>query len=300
MPINYNDIFRSDSIADQYRLNGYAILQMGDLQPVQDLQVFHKENFKKDISGLYASHNANSYERNKDISNKIEEATLPFINSNFNNVQFILGHYMIKASTNGDEFQLHQDWSVTDESKHFSAHLWIPLQDTNKDNGTMYVIPGSHLYYKNYRSGSLDIPRINRDELVDKMIIPLNIKKGEFLIYHPALFHGSFANRSKNDRIAVLVSLIDKRDTLKYYHLPDENATKIEVHEISPETILRELVELEKARPPINSKPVKTINANSFNNRELNSKMVFDKFSELHPNKGKTKKNPSIFKKFIR
>ncbi len=279
MAVNYRNIFKQAHIADHFERMGYAIIPNADAHLLTQLKLIHREFLTNPINGLYASHNENSFEKNKAISDKILESGKTLFSKQFKNIKYILGHYMIKAQSTVDEFQLHQDWSVTNERMNFSAHLWIPLQDTNRKNGTMFVIPGSHLFYENYRSGSLDIPRINRDKTIDKMIKPINVKKGECLIYHPALFHGSFANQSKKDRIAVLISLGEAKDQLKYYQQSENDINSIDVYEISPEIILQELVDLEKGQVPKNKTLIETIQHKQLPNKELSAKMVYDKFT---------------------
>lgn len=295
--IDYSKIFYSSKIQEKFEKDGFAIIRFKDYFVLEQLERIHQEFFTSEISGLYASHNINSYETNQTISLSIENAIQSLFKHHFNAVQFILGHYMIKAHSVGDEFQLHQDWSVTDEQIFFSAHLWIPLQDTNYNNGTMFVIPGSHLYFNNYRSGSLNIPRIKRDKLIDKMIVPVPVKKGEMLIYHPALFHGSYANQSKKNRVAVLVSLLQKDCLLKYFH-KDDKKTGLDVYDITAKSILSDLKNLESGNAPTALTVSETINCHQKANELITSKDLYTIFKTKESYHYNLKKK-SIFQKII-
>jgi ectoine hydroxylase-related dioxygenase (phytanoyl-CoA dioxygenase family) len=81
--------------------------------------------------------------------------------------------------------------------------------------------------------------------------------KGQALIYHPALFHGSYENKTSENRIAILVSLIEKSAPMQYFHATENN--EIEIYNFTPEYLLENLPTLEKGVKPQGILPVQTI-----------------------------------------
>lgn len=104
---------------------------------------------------------------------------------------------------------LHQDllyFPVRPPNKIVAA--WTALQDITPDNGCLVVIPGTHKGpllehgYPEWEGGVnkafYGIKNCNYDDL-----IPLPMKKGETVFFHPLLIHGSGPNRTKGFRKAI-------------------------------------------------------------------------------------------------
>lgn len=283
-------IFISDVNRDLFSQRGYFILRDIDFQVIEVINDLSKGcTLPINQKFLYASNHQNNKEFNLNIERSLKNVLLPLLNTCFFDYRYLTGHFIIKPFSNESEFQLHQDWSITDESKYQVAHLWIPLQDTGPDNGGMFVVEGSHKFFHNYRSGSLDIPRIERDELIDQIITPVVLKKGEALVYHPALFHGSYANRQKADRLAVLVNIIHKDAPLLYYHKNKEET--LEVYSLSKRALLSDLKLMASRGIPSDS----ILLAQDLTVRIDNSKLSS---SDLH--KAYRKLNPTFFQKILR
>ena len=99
----------------------------------------------------------------------------------------------------------HQDNSYAKMPKdcYITANLFI--QDAFKENGCLYLYPGSHRYglkkfksYFSYHAQTKHKPG-NRiiDKINDKNNIDLDVKSGDFLIMNGNLVHGSYPNISK-------------------------------------------------------------------------------------------------------
>jgi hypothetical protein len=245
-------LFLSDAEERQYRKEGFLIVSLLDEAALQQLQESFKTYVQERLPDiLYTSHNRNSLETNQAISQAIEKAISARLKDRLLGFQMVLGHFISKSADNDYEFALHQDWNITEEKCYAVAHLWIPLQDTCKENGGMFVVPRSHRLFGNRRSGSLGIPRIPRQAGFEEILLPLSVKKGQALIYHPALFHGSYPNRSNQDRDVALMSLVEDGAPLLYFHL-DKKQNRVLGYRISAETVLTQLPVLEKGEPPRN------------------------------------------------
>ena len=90
--------------------------------------------------------------------------------------------------------------------------IWIPLVDTNSQIGGLRVVPGSH---------KMGVKKhLTRDQTKDgynkviwnedkNKIKHLSVKKGDVVVFHPLLFHGSMPNKSKNARWTLVYRLCD-------------------------------------------------------------------------------------------
>lgn len=130
--------------------------------------------------------------------------------------------FLIKPAKTLQELFLHQDWSYTDETLWQTATVWIPLIDTDNQNGGLFVIPRSHLFFNNYRSSSLPTARQPLTTALLPYVEQLNVKAGQAVFFHPSLFHGSFPNASNKDRISITSIVLPTTAPFMHYTNSDE------------------------------------------------------------------------------
>jgi hypothetical protein len=262
-------IFQTPAIERSFRKNGYVVIPLFPDQAVQTLTALFDQFVQESLPDiLYTSHNRNRLDTNLLVSESIIAATWSHVQKQLTNIRPFLGHFISKSARNEYEFALHQDWSITDESRYAVAHVWIPLQDTRPENGGMYVVPGSHRFFFNARSGSLGIPRVSRQDGFEEILQALDVKAGEALIYHPALFHGSYPNKSREDRKVVLLSIVEEQAPALYYH-QDQEGGCVNIVTISPEVLLEQLPILEKGSAPLSCPIYQTSTLSSLNNNDI-------------------------------
>ena len=122
------------------------------------------------------------------INEAVKEALLPTLQQHFSDFEFFISHFVVKGAYTGQEFSPHQDWNILDEDNYTSYQIWIPLEITYPGNGGMFVIPGSHEFFHNYRSGSYGIPFIKTNDELKPLLTQVVIPPGNVLIYQNALF----------------------------------------------------------------------------------------------------------------
>jgi hypothetical protein len=274
-----DSIFTTTQVREHIEVYGYSIIDFPDARILDKLKVECEKAMRYKASfGLFASNHELDFERNEQIENGIIKHVSDPLDQIFQHYHFLTGHFMIKSPSPDSEFQLHQDWSITDEQAYDVVHLWIPLQDTNPDNGGMFVVEGSHLFFNNLRSGSLDIPRLQTDQYIKKMITPLSVKRGQMLVYHPALFHGSFPNNSAANREVVLINLLQKNAPLLYYHLAPTK--DVEVYALSKKTLMSDLPLMAKGGLPAGLSLLGRQALEQSDNAAMSSKDLYKRFRE--------------------
>ena len=109
----------------------------------------------------------------------------------------------------------HQDysyWTRTGPMNHLTC--WIALDDSDKENGCLHYIPGSHrwsLLPMPKIAGSLDaistdLTEQQKDQL--QAPVPVEIAAGEACFHHPLTLHGSEGNRSDRPRRAMVINVM--------------------------------------------------------------------------------------------
>jgi ectoine hydroxylase-related dioxygenase (phytanoyl-CoA dioxygenase family) len=251
--------------------HGFSLIPFLDNEEVFLLRKLYTSNFE-DINskGMFANHNTNDVEKSKLISSEIIEILNTKLNQYFKNFQPFVAHFVVKSPQNHDEFSLHQDWNIVDEKKYKSYHIWIPLSLTHEKNGGMFVVPNSHKFFANHRSGSLGSPSIPSSKELDNIKISLKISNNNALVWDDAVFHGSFPNNSNESRISVVLVIHDINAPTFYFH-KNKTTKKLDVFSLTSNLLLENLTTLEKGQVPINWSKTMTLPSQTLCNTKIGS-----------------------------
>ncbi len=164
------------------------------------------------------------------LNDRIMKVINPIIEEYFENFKFLGCSFLTKQASQESEMPIHQDWTVVDEAKYGSYSIWIPLQDTNKMNGMIQAIPGSHKFSDVLRSPSIEIAYQNIYTEMKPYLRNFPMKAGEAFLFNHALMHASPANNTDQVRIAITIGLAPKEAQLyMYYKLGEDEVEKYEM-----------------------------------------------------------------------
>ncbi len=260
---NLNQYFETNGFSEFHGISSSIINACRDL---------FKEYFNPVENNMFVSHYESKPEINIAVSNSLQQIFQPWLEVNFVDYKFVIGHYIIKSTVNSKEFALHQDWNIVDEKKFPFIHIWIPLQETNEENGGLYVLPQSHNILGNLRSGSLKIPFVEIENGLANHIKSFQMKEGSAIGYSPALFHGSFPNKSSASRMTVLLAITHKDAPLHYYH--KNNDGDLEVYSIENIDLLQNLKHLASGEKPMGKEIIKKETITGISNSDINGQLL--------------------------
>jgi hypothetical protein len=127
-------------------------------------------------------------------------------------VRFWHDQLFCKPAHHGGVVAWHQDYSYWTRTQPM-AHLtcWIALDDSTRDNGCLYYVPGSHkwnLLPVTGLAGDMNeiMTVLNEDQKKAFQPVPIELKRGQCSFHHPLTVHGSYENRSDRPRRATLVN----------------------------------------------------------------------------------------------
>jgi hypothetical protein len=242
-------MIRDEHIQRKILSDGFALVGRLDEAAILELRAREYERLAKGSSFFYSLLN-HKYEANKGIRDNIKVVLRPYFEENFADYRTITESYLIKPAQTETELLLHQDWCYTDEKHHQAYNVWIPLEDVTEDNGALFFLKGSHLWFPTLRSGSLLTARISSQDsaAIRTRIATVPMKKGDVLLFHPAVFHGSHPNTSSNDRVIVTTTVMDSEAPFLYYH--QENENKVEVFRLGDERFIMDLETLTRGERP--------------------------------------------------
>lgn len=88
--------------------------------------------------------------------------------------------------------------------------VWVPLHDSDEDNGCLWVIPGSHAWglqpYEQKEGGYCNKGLIPPEDFDFSQAVPVPAQAGDVLLFSALLWHSSQGNRTDRLRRAFIVS----------------------------------------------------------------------------------------------
>ncbi|MCG3167486.1 MAG: hypothetical protein POELPBGB_03278 [Bacteroidia bacterium] len=116
----------------------------------------------------------------------------------------------------------HQDSAIVDERIDFSLNAWMPLVDSTKLNGCLWIFPGSHINTNYTRQFGYNPIQKNVLKTLSKYMIPVLVEAGEILLFHRSIIHGSSRNWLPCRRVAVESIVVSKN--VQFYNFHRETA----------------------------------------------------------------------------
>jgi phytanoyl-CoA hydroxylase len=138
--------------------------------------------------------------------------------------------YLFKQPRVGGEVGWHQDATYLRTEPSTVTGLWFALDDADRDNGCLMVLPGAHRgplrQWFGYEGGELVTRTLDATPWPAGMPRALEVRRGALVVLHGLLPHASAPNRSARPRHAYTLHLIDGRaaypadNWLQRPHLP--------------------------------------------------------------------------------
>ena len=147
------------------------------------------------------------------------------------------GNFLAKApvgpSDDAGVVKLHQDPSFVNEAEFQTLSFWIPLTDTDEENGCMRLVPGSHAYSQSLRWAGAPFAFAADEELLLRRAMPLPVRAGDAVIFCAKLVHWSPPNRSAARRLVAGGLAAPKPASLIYLHQDADAPDLLEIYRVS-------------------------------------------------------------------
>ncbi len=145
---------------------------------------------------------------------------------------------LFKKSGSSQAWNPHQDNAYARAPYGMYVTANLPLADQDKENGCMYIYPGSHLeslipaeLFKSWHeqpTGKNPGHDLSKNLPFDYHRVDIPMKKGSLLILHGNVAHGSYSNNSNRDRPMVLIPYGTKGISQQPNFLPGKTADRKE------------------------------------------------------------------------
>lgn len=145
-----------------------------------------------------------------------------------NGYEAFLGALVVKRPTGATTVWAHQDGTCHDESFGPGVIAWIPVTEVDELSGHMRALWGSHRFLP----GILATPPTKtcfedvRDELLDREMPAVEVRRGQALVFNSLVIHGSPPNRSGANRLAAYLRFMPIGAPARHYWY-DQDAEEV-------------------------------------------------------------------------
>ena len=211
-------IFRDKEIQERFDRDGYVVIDFISPEQAEDVAKKFYEVYTDIPKGFYSVAFNPDNNVKGDIHSHTEQVIHQAIDDTFQDIKKLGSTFLCKSPGEAGRMGVHQDWTVVDESKYYSATIWIPTVDTTAENGAIMVLPGSHRFFDTYRSNNIGVTYQNDMKLLWDNMITLPMKAGQAFVLNHAVLHASAPNTTSKERLVIAYGLIPKDASLMYYH----------------------------------------------------------------------------------
>lgn len=149
--------------------------------------------------------------------------------------QLLCSAFQVKPPSPRSELNPHQDSSLVDERRWPGTYAWIPLIDTDRSNGGLEVVTGSHRFGNHQRTLSVPWQLAGCEEVLRSWSTPLSVPAGGVVLFDSATVHGSPPNPGSELRIALNNFARPPGAGLRHVYQDERTPPgEVEVYEIEP------------------------------------------------------------------
>lgn len=210
--------FSDPELESQFAKRGFVLLSLLDGDQVSALRGVFEDHRPSEIEGYHATLGYPDPDTRLTVSQAVlavvEERILGLLSGH----RMIMGTFVVKEPIGDAVVVPHTDPILVDEPRHRSVGIWMPLVETNEENGMLWMLEGSHPHAPTFRQ-FLPTPEkeyaaemLERTPVERRIAFPL--KPGQALMYDHALVHWSGPNTSGAVRLAASAVALPKKQPL--------------------------------------------------------------------------------------
>src|SRR5262245_3233391 len=237
-------IFRNPGREQFFREHGFVVFDLLNEPAIKDICSFYETEFKTSREVYPFAKNLPYYisifDQDSAHKQRVDSLVSSYVSEAVNDLMFdyeiFYSNLMIKFPNDG-QIEAHQDFNFVDESQHTAFNLWCPLVDTERQNGGLFVIPGSHNVFRTQRGPNIPKALTQYNEMLQRYATLIPLRKGQGIIFDHKLVHYSPPNHTSIVRLAIQ-SVLKPAELPALHYCFAEPGGKVEAYRIKKEYIL--------------------------------------------------------------
>lgn len=211
-------IFQDAAIQAKFDRDGYVVIDLISATAAADIASIFYKHYEQVPAGFFSVAFNPDDTVKKEIFDFTDQILEPALYSNLKDFKKLGSTFLSKAKGEDGKVGVHQDWYVVDELKYYSATIWVPTEDANEQNGTLKVLPGSHLFFDTYRSNHIPVRYRGHEQFIWDNMITVPIKAGQAFVLNHAVIHASAPNQTDKERLVIAYGVAPINAALSYFH----------------------------------------------------------------------------------
>jgi len=215
-PLPKRQIFQHDEKQAQFDRFGYVTRELLSRDELEELNLLFDKTVRKGHQTYdhfrhlryYISVFDKDARKRKELDHTVKRIFRDKIDQFMINYRILLCNFMAKEPGGNGEIQVHQDFTFVDEDRFVGFNLWVPLRDTDLNNGCFYMLPASNKLLRSYRAASIPDTLTLYNDRLKRYMIPKPLQAGHGITFDHKLFHYSPDNHSEQWRPAVQLVLV--------------------------------------------------------------------------------------------
>lgn len=226
--------FKVADLNNIYREDGYVHLKnVLNKEEINELLALFELHYPTENlhSTLWNSLCDIPHDKSKLLSDQILKVVKPRLDEHITNYVSPAATFLVKNPTDDGLVTLHRDFSVQDEPEFSYQNIWLPLVNTNEENGRLCVLPKGHKLFNYPLPHNTVWPYLEYEQIMLKHCHFVDAKAGDLIVYSDMALHASFPNRTNTARPVVHFGLLHPEAKLYYYYL-DNTTNLVTVYEV--------------------------------------------------------------------
>ncbi len=152
------------------------------------------------------------------IHEGIRDVIQPALDARLRDHELLLGAFVTNWPGPDGGLVLHHHSTIVDPRRARSVVVWCAVSEATEANGTLQLVPRSHLLQEGVRpERTRSWHEDHTERLMASHLVPVPLRPGQAIVFDNQLLHCSSANATSSPRIAV-AALVVPRDTTPRYH----------------------------------------------------------------------------------
>jgi hypothetical protein len=222
-------VFADAKHQSDFEKNGFIILPFYNEAEIKELEELYYRLHPNNENGFFPSTFSKDKTYRYEADREIRRIGARSINYYCIGIKVMCGSFIVKNPGPDSGMCVHQDMSLVDESRYTGINIWVPLVDLTVENGTLFVIPGSHRVLPTYRGSSIPEFFAPVMDAMTDYLQPIIIKAGEAVFFDQSIIHFSPPNYSDKIRIVTNTYFAHSNTEFRtYYWNKDEYGNAVE------------------------------------------------------------------------
>lgn len=223
-----------------FERDGYVVVPLLEPDEVSQLAALYYDLTPERGPAFLSTADTEDYEYRVAVDAGIRRISERAVKATFADARMCLGVFLVKEPSDSDDgtVPVHQDWTMVDEDRFYSAGVWCPLVDTDETNGVIHFVAGTHRLGPTWRGPHLPscYPGLD-EEIIARHLTPVPCRPGEGIVHDGRLVHWSPPNRSSGIRLVAGLRVISTGAEPLHFDIEDDGT--IIRHHVDDDFLLR-------------------------------------------------------------